>query len=287
MQTVMSPFGGESILLKEIHVSELARRYNEKCGADISKHLSSIEYVKLYECQQTGYKYWMPFEIAGNEEFYQLLARTWPNYYRKVRWEYGVAEKYLNDSDNVLEIGAGRGYFLKLIEGKCLHATGLELNNQAIKSKVCDSNIILEMSSEHSKYEVKYNKIYSFQVLEHIVNPKDFLEDCVRMLKPNGMLVVSVPNNNFVLHKQMEDIFDFPPHHMGMFDEDVFRRLAGRLNLELLDVLVQPIDSLNVRVTEQTRRKLVWRIYSYLGVKTLRLMNEPGANLLATFRKST
>ena len=48
----------------------------------------------------------------------------------------------------------------------------------------------------------KYDIVSSFHVLEHVLNPIEFIQNCYNMLKPGGILYIEVPNqNNDLLEK--------------------------------------------------------------------------------------
>jgi SAM-dependent methyltransferase len=288
---IKSPYGFESDLVERLHVSEIARRYKAKCGADISSAFGSLQFAELYQCKGTGYKFWLPNELAGDEKFYQLLSKSYPNYYGTTRWEYAESINIVNRNDVCLEIGCGRGYFIKAIESKCSDVFGLELNSQAINEKVCQSEISLEDISVHAeRVGQKYDKIFTFQVLEHIPNPQRFIANCLLMLKPGGYLVISVPNDDYIVHKNMADAFNLPPHHMGCYNADVFYKLSKIFNIELVNISNQPPVFPQVDVTNKMRQFKLWnryfRIFSWLGGRILTHLNEPGHTMLVIFRKS-
>lgn len=287
----ISPFGGDSKLLLKLHVSELKRRYIDKCGIDISFAFGDVNYAELHQCKTTGYKYWLPPELAGKDDFYRALSAAWPNYYRNTRWEYASSMNLVEKNDVCLEVGCGRGYFLKSIESRCKKSVGIEFNKEAIDQKVCNSDILDLDISELGNTGDKYNKIFSFQVLEHIPEPMPFLLNCLRLLKPGGLLVISVPNDEWVVHSNMEDPFNLPPHHIGCYSYSVFQQLSEILGAEITDVRIQPANFPGIEVTERTGSKLLWRIFSRvtraIGSPVLRYLREPGHTMVVIFAKKS
>ena len=288
---IISPYGFESELVERLHVSELVRRYKAKCGADISSAFGSVQFAELYQCKGTGYKFWYPNELAGNEEFYQILSKAWTNYYRTTRWEYDEASSIVNATDICLEVGCGRGYFIELIESKCRNVTGLEFNSQAIKEKVCQSEMYLEDVSVHAKrVGRKYDKIFTFQVLEHISDPKQCIENCLLMLKPGGNLVISVPNDDYIIHKNMADAFNLPPHHMGYYNANIFKELSKIFDLELVSISNQPPNFPQVEVTDKILKSRLWnryfRLFYWLGIRILTHLKEPGHTMLVIYKNT-
>lgn len=94
----------------------------------------------------------------------------------------------------VLEIGAGNGYLTRQLINEGYDAVGIEpclkytsdwkLNNVSIINDFFPSKYISQ----------QYDMVCSFAVLEHIANPLNFLRDVREYLKPDGVLVISVPD---------------------------------------------------------------------------------------------
>ncbi len=248
---IKSPFGFDSVLLQKKPVSDINEIYLDKCSVDIREHFGELKNIELYKCKGTGYKFWYPFSLAGNEKFYQKISAAWSNYYRTDRWEYAISQAYINRNSNVLEVGCGRGYFLKKLEEKGVkQAIGLDFNNEAIKKKVTKFDI-LNKDLRSIKSKKSFDSICFFQVLEHIPDPMSFLEDCKNILNDNGLLIISVPNNNHPPHKMMQDAFDLPPHHVGHYTSDVLRKIAQVIDMKVLDIVEQSADFNNAEYRKE------------------------------------
>jgi len=140
-ETIQGPFGPAKRVLS-LPVKEILAAYRIKCGADVSRCFEGLAEVDLYECQVTGHRFWRPETIAADEETYHLLSAAWPGYYRSDRWEYRFVRNALRRTDNVLEVGCGRGNFLRSLEGRVLNASGIELNTEAIENKVTKFDVL-------------------------------------------------------------------------------------------------------------------------------------------------
>lgn len=264
--------------------------YRKKCGADVGRCFHDLAHVNLYECTKTGYRFWRPSNIAGDEYFYQQLSAAWTTYYQTERWEYPAARRAIQNSKRVLEIGCGKGYFLRSIEGQVGDGLGLELNHGAINGKVtkfCVEPMTIEALSEGGCEQ--FDAICAFQVLEHVSSPGTFIESALACLLPRGVLVLSTPNYNYEDHWQQLDAFDLPPHHMGHFRESTFRKIAEVFDLDVVSVISQPRKHVTERVTHTTRSSLTYQLaraiargaYSFVYY----MSNEPGPNILAILRK--
>ncbi len=288
--TINGPFGSARHVLS-LPTGDVIASYRRKCGADVSRWFGALRAIELFECEKTGYRFWRPAAVAGDEEFYKYLAGLWPDYYHAQRWEYPLARRRLTPSDRVLEVGCGRGFFLRSIEGRVADAVGVEFNRGAIAAKVtrfavADTPVERLATTESERFSV----VCSFQVLEHVVDPHTFLAACVRCLRPGGMLVLATPNHASAMLANREDAFDLPPHHMGHFSAAVYRRLAPLYGLEVERIHVEKrIFEMNDTVTASTRAGFPYRaarrLSSILMGFAYAMAREPGNNILAILRK--
>lgn len=131
---------------------------------------------------------------------------------------------------NFLDVGAGYGYLLKELQDH-LHVTttGVELSEQEaiygaeqlnVDLRNCD---LLDSGLQCSSFDV----VACFEVLEHIPNPKDFIDNLFRYLKPSGHLLIMTDNFESRVAKALGP--DFPkwiPHtHVSHFSSKTLERL--------------------------------------------------------------
>jgi 2-polyprenyl-3-methyl-5-hydroxy-6-metoxy-1,4-benzoquinol methylase len=287
---IEGPFGPATRILS-LPVTDILAAYRLKCGADVSRCFEGLSEVYLYECQVTGYRFWRPETIAADEGTYHLLSAAWPGYYRGDRWEYGFVRNALRKTDNVLEVGCGQGNFLRSLEGRVRAASGIELNAQAIKNKVTKFDI-LRMTIEEfkSRSPASLDAVCSFQVLEHVSAPRQFIEACAACLRPGGLLFLSTPNMECAMLRKREDAFDLPPHHIGHFSAQVYESIARTLGLEVAGLRVEvrhtwAADTLNPTTEHHILYRATKRLTSVMLNAVYNLLGEPGNYILATLRK--
>ena len=283
--TIKSPFKFDSVLLEKKSVSDINQMYLDKCNVDIGEYFEQLDSIELYKCKGTGYKFWYPFTLAGNESFYKKVSSTWKNYYKTDRWEYDISQSYINTKSSVLEVGCGRGYFLKNLEEKGVkQAVGLDFNTEAIKNKVTKFDV-LNKDLKELKSKESFDIICFFQVLEHIPDPMSFLEDCKNILNENGLLILSVPNNNHLPHKLMQDAFDLPPHHVGHYTSDVLKKIAQVMDMKVLDIVEQSVDFNHSAYIEKLG--LFYKL-AYLPLKIRhKIKSDIGHSMLLVLQKPT
>lgn len=118
---------------------------------------------------------------------------------------------------NVLEIGCSAGHFLSLIKKHVGECTGIELNkddarfvNNVIKVKTYTEPIEnTDIPPEH------FDLICSFQVLEHLEGPLNFLRKIKEYLKPAGYLYLEIPN----VQDALIDLYKVAGYRDFMFQE--------------------------------------------------------------------
>jgi SAM-dependent methyltransferase len=96
----------------------------------------------------------------------------------------------------LLELGCSSGFMLYPLSEAGHDCTGVEPSGvfgDFVRSRglrVCESLPKLKMQQPDDKFDV----ILHFFVLEHIANPKIFLEVQLELLKPGGVIVFEIPN---------------------------------------------------------------------------------------------
>lgn len=288
-KTSPSPFDGEAVLLQKVPVDFVVEQYKRKCGVDVSPQFGSLSSIGLYECAKTGYRFWRPEEAAGDESFYIEISRAWENYYREERWEYSHVRKSLAGTERLLEIGCGKGYFLRSIESRVKFATGLEFNEEAIRNKVTVADVLHTPVEEMAARGDKFDVVCAFHVLEHVTDPKSFIEHALACLGKDGTLILSTPNNDNIVFMNQQDIFDAPPHHMGHFTATTYEKIARSFGCTVSKTIIQPRNATLPATTHNTSRSVFHKAVN-LAVRTLmnisyRLNDEPGETILVFLRK--
>ncbi|MBL7053639.1 class I SAM-dependent methyltransferase [Patescibacteria group bacterium] len=131
-------------------------------------------------------------EIA--DEFSKSRENLWP--------ELSPLTKYVKDNNSVLDLGCGNGRVYDLFKHRNIKYTGIDKSAKLIakaKQRIQASNAnfivgdALNMPFKQSKFDV----IFSIAFLHHIPTKKlqlKTLNDCYNILKPGGIMIISVWN---------------------------------------------------------------------------------------------
>ena len=287
-ESKQSPFGGEAEIIESVEAGWFIQKYKDKTGLDISRFFSGIDNVIFCRCTETDFRYWLPESLAGDEEFYRALEKWSPFYYRENRWEYAIAKKFTKNK-SVLEVGSGRGYFLRQNEEFASSALGLELNQSAIEKKVTNFDIQQKYIEDVAESGNSFDVLCSFQVLEHIPNPMSFLSSCRKAINSKGHLLVSTPNYSNREAQLRNDCLDLPPHHMGHYTEHTYKKLAEILDMELERIFVQSRGPSAYAVSPENENRFLWKLAKKAGGAIERAgykaLGETGHTILAVYRK--
>ena len=179
------------------------------------ENLWNQDHCKVYQCKDCTFGFAIPF-IGGNEEYYEILHEQMG--YPSWRWEYDAAISSLTSkkSARILDIGAGEGNFLsKFPEDYDLNA--IESSDLTI-NELSKKGISGYKSIEDKKEEWRdsFDCVTLFQVLEHISEFKDIIEDAKYILKTGGKFIVSVPNADDMFEQErILNHPDMPPNHIN------------------------------------------------------------------------
>ncbi|MCV3214642.1 methyltransferase domain-containing protein [Plectonema radiosum NIES-515] len=248
--TVFSPLNklGYVTRLKNIQTTQIISDWKRVFQIDIAEELGEYEEICLYQCNQTKLQFFMPDNTVGSDKLYEQLEKyDW--YYMPNKWEHDVALQDLQGCHKVLEVGCGRGAFVdRLCKEAKLEAQGIEINSSAVnyarQKGIPVSQINLNEFSH--KMANQFDAVCAFQVLEHVSDPRLFLESLIQLVKPGGKLIISVPNSESFLQYCENNLLDQPPHHMTRWCQATFESLTSIFPLRLKQFRIEPLATYHV-----------------------------------------
>lgn len=147
-------------------------------------------------------------------------------------------QKYVK-TGHILDIGCGRGLFLHLMRKHGWKVAGVEFDEEtalhvskAYGFKVIPSEFISELPDK------SFDVITLFHVLEHTISPQMTINECKRLLKEGGLLVIEVPNLSSLqasIGKKAWFHLDLP-HHSYHFLEVGIKALLKKNSFRILRV---------------------------------------------------
>lgn len=101
---------------------------------------------------------------------------------------------------DLLDIGCGYGFFLRLMKEAGFNVTGIEIARGPASYVARNLNIkVINADFNKVNFKKKFDVITLWWVLEHLPYPEKTLSKVKKTLKKNGILILRVPNVNFIL----------------------------------------------------------------------------------------
>ncbi len=137
----------------------------------------------------------------------------------------------------VLDVGCGRGVLLQEFRRRGWNVQGTELSDQAASYARQTLKIPVEVGTLETIHfpPNHFDTIILWHVLEHVLNPRALLAEINRILKPGGVLLVSVPNfSSFEARVCKDKWFHLDvPRHVTHFSDTTLQEALGETGFEV------------------------------------------------------
>lgn len=151
----------------------------------------------------------------------------------------------------ILDIGAGTGDFLFVAKQNGWEITGIEPSEKA--KQIAISKGVLFAARTEDLQNQSFDVITMWHVLEHVPNLENQILELKRLLKPNGTLLVAVPNfksfdaNYYGKYWAAYDV----PIHFWHFSKTAIKLLFERQNMKLIKVIPMKFDAFYVALLSE------------------------------------
>ncbi len=143
---------------------------------------------------------------------------------------YFTAKQYVAGK-RVLDVACGEGYGSKLLKSWGAESVvGVDISESALQvanSKFAEEGItFLHHSAEELPFESNsFDVVVSFETIEHLEHPEKFLEEISRVVKFNGTVLISCPNDSYY-EKNEQDYSN--PFHKRQYTWFEFKEIAEK-----------------------------------------------------------
>ncbi len=174
------------------------------------------------------------------------------------------------DKGKILDIGAGTGDFLSVAQKNGWDTIGVEPSERAkaiaIQKRVSFINDTLDLEN-HS-----FDVITMWHVLEHVPDLEKQILELKRLLKPNGTLIVAVPNFKSFDAKHYGSFwaaYDVPIHFWH-FSKQAIQSLFQNVDIKLIEVLPMKFDAFYVSLLSEKYKtgKMNYISAIFIGLKS-------------------
>jgi 2-polyprenyl-3-methyl-5-hydroxy-6-metoxy-1,4-benzoquinol methylase len=143
---------------------------------------------------------------------------------------YSDIKKYKPEAKTVLEIGGSTGYYLNGLKLRGYDVIGSELSADAVKLAKEWYNIkMYEAEFPPTSYEGSFDVIIIHHVIEHVIDPINFIAVAKKYLSKNGIIIIETPNVNSIGIKMFGRHYPVfcPPGHLNYFSITTIKELLG------------------------------------------------------------
>ncbi len=156
-------------------------------------------------------------------------------------------ERYKKEKGRFLELGCAYGFFLDVVRNRGWEAHGVEISNDSANYARQELKLDVKIGTlEEANYPDEYfDVIFLSDVLEHLPNPIEILKEINRILKPDGILRMLVPNDLYCLSVWIKKIIRgtkyrkpsvLPPIHLYFFSKDTLQKALKKTGFDILKI---------------------------------------------------
>lgn len=211
----------------------------------------------------------------------------------------------LRHSNNILDVGAGNGFFIQEAIESGWQGYATEYTPEAVTLCRAKGAAAHQGDLDTAPFaDGSFDIITAFEVLEHVRNPLELMRNVARLLRPNGMFYLTTPNFNSVSRHILGvqwHVIEYP-EHLFYFTPATLRNMAKRAGLAvewcktdgLISRLIQPVirnskqhsdDSSSIEAIRiKTETNLFWKL-AKRGLNTSLKLTGTGDSLKAQLRR--
>ena len=225
---------GESFSLLHNEDYDLLKTHPQPSLERLPSYYESEDYISHTDGKRTLF-----------EKMYHLVKSN------AIKNKVKLINQWQPEKGTLLDIGAGTGDFLLEAKKQNWIITGIEPNDKAkqiaIQKGVSFGTNLEELADE------SFDVISMWHVLEHVPNLEEQIATLKRLLKPNGTIIIAVPNFKSYDAKYYAEFwaaYDVP-RHLWHFSKTAIAKLFADQNMQLRKVKPMWFDSFYVALLSE------------------------------------
>jgi len=203
-----------------------------ECPSNLSDYYEAGYYTDFAVKKSSIYK--IKAKIINS--YYTSEKNTWHKLVH--RFLLGFIAAMPDKKGRLLDVGCGPGDVIYLLKRVGFDLYGLDISEHAVKvaHKNGLDNVILGTEDKINSFPDGYfDYIRASHVVEHMLDPVGFFNDCYKKLCDGGSLLISTPNinsfNRFIFGKYTKCYTDIPRHLILFSDKSLVKILkSARFN---------------------------------------------------------
>jgi SAM-dependent methyltransferase len=174
-----------------------------------------------------------------------------------VKKKLGLINSLVDHEGSILDIGCGTGDFLSVCQKGGWRINGIEPNEKArsiASDKISNEGAVTDVIDAYLKtHKESFDVITMWHVLEHVPNLEQYIEHLKLLLKPEGWLIVAVPNFNSYDAKHYREFwaaYDVP-RHLWHFSDVSIKQIFQEFDFKVRRILPLVFDSFYVSILSE------------------------------------
>jgi len=189
--------------------------------------------------------------------------------YFSLRKKVRFIKPFKSKAGALLDVGAGTGSFIRAAKRSGWDVKGIEPDSVARGiANTKNANTVFSLKTLSSLKTASYDVITLWHVLEHLPNLQEDLKTFKRLLKPNGRIIVAVPNfNSFdaIYFKGFWAAYDVP-RHLWHFSQDSIPKVFSEVQMTLESTHPMRMDAYYVSMLSNKHKTGSIRFLSSLKI---------------------
>jgi 2-polyprenyl-3-methyl-5-hydroxy-6-metoxy-1,4-benzoquinol methylase len=254
------------------------------CGSEIIEpfisgkdHFLTGEKFEIVRCKGCGFRFTNPRpkadELGKYYESAEYISHSdtrkgiFAAVYQQVR-KYTLGRKLamiskFQEKGEILDIGCATGQFLNCMSEHGWKTTGIEPDNKTRAYAISEYGLTVFPEKKLNSFnEASFDVITMWHVLEHVSDLKGRMEQLKDLLKPEGTLIIAVPNCDAYDAKKYGKFwagYDLP-RHLYHFTKSDIKMLVEKYGFTIVNILPMKFDAFYVSLLSEKykRGKIRW-----------------------------
>ena len=228
---------GEEFQLLHNETLDLLETFPQPQGEKLSEYYKSEDYISHTDAKRNLF-----------EKVYHLVRTI--SLKRKLK----LINSFQSEEKTLLDVGCGTGDFLEIAKNNSWIVVGVEPNEQAraiANSKT--NNSVFDIQHLETLKENSFDVITLWHVLEHLPDLEMHVKLFKHLLKPNGTLVIAVPNfksYDAQHYKNFWAAYDVP-RHLWHFSKTAISKLFAPHGLQVVQTKPMWFDAFYVSLLSE------------------------------------
>ncbi len=232
--------------------------YTHTEANEVSSSLLGRAYRYIKQCYLAS-RFGYDQNIPNFSFFHRILGQLmYMHPCRRADLDFSIMYMPQKNDGLLLEIGCGSGSMLQIMQGLGWKVEGVEVDTKAVEIARSKGLNVNDGDLSSQKYpDDHFDAITMSHVIEHVHDPFCLLQECHRILKPNGMISIVTPNALSFGHKIYKSSWLHldPPRHLHIFSPFALESLVTKTSLKIKYNSTTLRDANNLFIASRSIRK--------------------------------